>query len=442
MLLRRAQADWHGIRLGQPDWTDDSRRRSLLARASNRGQAIVKNSARTAGVAQLRLWRSALILVALILAGCGSTVSRIPYTAADAAAAGIPNMPDVRVLADVAPANFLKAVCPNFYVAVDRAAAPAYLALSGGGADGAYGAGVLNGWTASGTRPEFTVVSGVSTGAMIAPFAFLGPSYDDLLRQVYTSGVAESLVASPHPESALFGSGLFGSQPLRDLVARYLDQSMLARVAAEYAKGRCLAVVTTDLDAQRAVVWDMGRIASYGSPAALELFRDVLAASASSPVVFAPVLIDAEANGRTIQEMHVDGGVKAPVFTLPEAFLLSNARPERRLQFSIYVLINDQIDPNFRVVPDRTVEIAGQTVSAMIKGQMRSVIFRTYEFAQENGLGFNLTYLEQEAPSDGGVGFDTAHMRRIYEYGYEKARSGRCWQTSPPSPGARIAAQQ
>jgi hypothetical protein len=211
---------------------------------------------------------------------------------------------------------------------------------------------------------------------------------------------------------------------------------MLARIAAEYAKGRCLAVVTTDLDAQRAVVWDMGRIASYGSPAALELFRDVLAASASTPVVFPPVFIDAKANGRTIQEMHVDGGVTAPVFTLPEAFLLSNARPERALRLNIYVLINNDLDPDFRVVADRNVDIAGQTVSMMIKDRIRSVIFRTYEFAQENGLGFNLTYLDQVTPSDSGIGFDTAYTRRIYGYGYEKARSGRFWQTSPPSPGS------
>jgi predicted acylesterase/phospholipase RssA len=216
---------------------------------------------------------------------------------------------------------------------------------------------------------------------------------------------------------------------------------MLARVAAEYAKGRCLAVVTTDLDAQRAVVWDMGRIASYGSPAALELFRDVLTASASTPVVFPPVFIEAKANGRTLQEMHVDGGVTAPVFTLPAAFLLSNARPERRVRWNIYVLINNTLDPDFWVVPDRNVAIAGQSVSTMLKAQTRSVIFRTYEFAQENGLEFNLTYLDENGPHC-GVGFETACMRRLYEYGYAKARSGRFWQTAPPSPGPRTVAQR
>jgi hypothetical protein len=274
-------------------------------------------------------------------------------------------------------------VCPNLNLAAASAAAPTYLALSGGGADGAFGAGVLSGWTASRTRPEFTIVSGVSTGALMAPFAFLGPSYDDVLRWLYTSGIAESLVTSPNALNVLFGSSLFSSQPLRKLVARFVDRPLLARIAAEYAKGRCLAVVTTDLDAQRAVVWGMGRIASYGSPAALELFRDVLTASASSPVVFPPVFIDADANGRSIREMHVDGAVKAPVFTLPEAFLLSNVQPESGLRLNVYMLINNQIYPDFQVVPDRSTDIAVHAVSTMIKDQIRSVIFRTYEFAQE-----------------------------------------------------------
>jgi predicted acylesterase/phospholipase RssA len=169
-----------------------------------------------------------------------------------------------------------------------------YLALSGGGADGAYGAGVLNGWSAAGTRPEFSVVSGVSTGALIAPFAFLGPAYDATLRDVYTSGVAENLLNTPNIVHALFGSGLFGNTHLRGLVARYVGQDMLGAIATEHARGRRLLVVTTNLDTQRTVIWDMGRIAAIRSPQALNLFRDVLAASASIPVVFPPMLIGAE----------------------------------------------------------------------------------------------------------------------------------------------------
>jgi hypothetical protein len=386
-----------------------------------------------------RRWqRFGAILGTLVLAAC-SAAPRTPYTAAEQAAP-VPNMADVRVFADVSQSTFIKGLCPQLVAAADRAAEPAYLALSGGGNGGAYGAGVLNGWTASGTRPEFILVSGVSTGAMIAPFAFLGSSYDGLLRELYTSGITESLITSPRLEGLLSGSGLSGNERLRELVARYVDERMLARIAAEYAKGRCLAIVTTDLDAQRAVVWGMGRIASYGSPAALKLFRDVLIASAAVPVVFPPVFIDAEANGRTFREMHVDGGLTTPVFTLPAAFLLSNVRPKRPVPLDIYVLINDEIYPEFEVVPESTFAIAGRSVSAMLKTETRFAILRTYEFAQANGLGFHVTYIGADGPHC-GAGFDAACMRRLYEYGYEQARSGRFWQTRPPTPVPPVVAQ-
>jgi hypothetical protein len=389
------------------------------------------SAARARWLGAFRRRRPVLLLGALLLAGC-SSAPRTPYTAAEKATAVIPNMMGVRVSADAPVPVLLRSVCPNFIAMAARTAAPSYLALSGGGADGAYGAGVLSGWTASGTRPEFTIVSGVSTGALIAPFAFLGPSYDDALRQAYTSGEAENLLSSPSLEPLPVGSGIFGNQRLRQLVAQFVDGPFLARIAAEYAKGRCLAVVTTDLDAQRPVIWDMGRIASYGSKAALELFRDVLTASASVPVVFPPILIDADANGHRIQEMHVDGSVMAPVFTMPAAFLLGAARPERPIRLNIYILMNSAIDPDFRVVPLKNVEIAGQTVSTMIKNETRAIIYRTFEFAQQNRLGFNLTYLDEKGLSC-GVDFDTACMRRLYAYGYEKARSGHVWKTGPPA---------
>src|SRR3981081_2908338 len=265
------------------------------------------------------------------LAGC-SSLPRAPYTASDAASARVLNVNELRRYTDEPAATFLNEPPVSLH-----AGPISYLALSGGGADGAYGAGVLNGWTAAGTRPKFAVVSGGSTGALIAPFAFLGPAYDATLRDVYPSGIAESLLDTPSIVHAIFGSGLFGNTHLRELVARYVGQDMLGAIAAEHVKGRRLLIVTTNLDTQRTVIWDMGRIATIGSAQALNLFRDVLTASASIPVVFPPMLIDAEANGHRFQEMHVDGGVTAPVLTLPEAFLLRNGAPARRLRMNIYV---------------------------------------------------------------------------------------------------------
>ncbi len=321
---------------------------------------------------QLPVMPFVTLTLVFLLVGC-SSLPRTPYTASDAASARVLDLRDLRRYADEPASAFLKEIHAS-----PRAGTLNYLALSGGGADGAYGAGVLNGWTAAGTRPKFSIVSGVSTGALIAPFAFLGPAYDATLRDVYTSGVAESLLDEPSLMRALFGSGLFGNARLRELVARYVDHDMLAMIAAEHASGRRLLSVTTDLDTQRTVIWDMGRIATIGSPQALSLFRDVTAASASIPVVFPPMLIDAEANGHRFQEMHVDGGVTAPVLTLPEAFLLGSGPPARGLRMNIYILVNNKVERDFQLVPNSTTDIAARASASVTKTQTRSVLNGTF----------------------------------------------------------------
>jgi predicted acylesterase/phospholipase RssA len=367
-----------------------------------------------------------LLAVMFILAGC-SSLPRTPYTAPDAASSTVLDLSELRSYADEPASMFLK---PNVS---SRTGPLSYLALSGGGADGAYGAGVLNGWSAAGARPEFSVVSGVSTGALIAPFAFLGPAYDATLRDVYTSGIAEGLLNRPNIVHAVFGSGLFGNTHLRGRVARYVGQDMLGAIATESTKGRKLLIVTTNLDTQRTVIWDMGRIATIGSPQAVDLFRDVLAASASIPVVFPPMLIEAEANGHRFQEMHVDGGVTAPVLTLPEAFLLRNGAFARGLRMNIYVLINDKVERDFQLVPNSTIDIAARTSASVTKTQIRSVLYETYDFARRNNFGFNLTYIDRDIPSPGSSGFETSYMRSLYQYGFDKAKTGDFWANAPPS---------
>ena len=369
----------------------------------------------------------ALLAVMFILVGC-SALPRTPYTASDAASARVLDLSELRRYADEPASTFLKEANLS-----SRAGPLSVLALSGGGADGAYGAGVLNGWTAAGTRPKFSAVSGVSTGALIAPFAFLGPAYDAILRDVYTSGIAESLLDTPSILSALFGSGLFGNTRLRELVARYVDQDMLALVAAEYGKGRRLLIVTTDLDTQRTVIWDMGRIAAMGSPQALSLFRDVIAASASIPVVFPPMLIEAEANGRRFQEMHVDGGVAAPVLTLPDAFLLRDGALARGTRMNIYILINNKVERDFQLVPNSTIDIAARASASVTKAQTRSILNGTFDFARRNNSGFNLTYIDKDFPSPRSSGFDTSYMRALYQYGFDRAKTGDFWAKAPPS---------
>jgi predicted acylesterase/phospholipase RssA len=365
-----------------------------------------------------------VIVLSSLLAACASK-PREPYTAAEASTARVLDLKDLRRYADE-PASAFR---DDKMIAGPRA----YLALSGGGADGAYGAGLLNGWTDAGTRPSFSIVSGVSTGALIAPFAFLGPRYDPTLREFYTSGIAESLLDSPNPFNAIFGSGLFGNTRLRELVAQYINADFMAAVADEHAKGRMLFVVTTNLDSQRAVIWNMGRIASLRSMEALNLFRDVVAASASLPAIFPPMLVNAESNGVRFQEMHVDGGVTAPVLTLPEAYLLRNAAWGKSLDLQLYILMNNKIEPEFQVVPNRTLEIAARSSSTLVKAQTKSILYSTYDAARRNKYGFNLTYIESDRPPSPSAGFDTAYMRDLFQYGYDRARSGHAWSKSPPA---------
>ena len=357
------------------------------------------------------------------LAAC-SSLPRTPYTAADAVNSRVLDLDGLRRYADE-PVSRFKLEKDNL------ARIKTYLALSGGGADGAYGVGVLNGWTAAGNRPSFSVVSGVSTGGLIAPFAFLGSRYDDTLKEVYTSGIAESLLDDPSLMRVLFGSGLFGNKRLRELVARYVGEDILSEVARENAKGRKLLIVTTDLDTQRTVIWDMGRIAAVGTPEALQLFRDVMAASASIPLVFPPIMIDAEGQGRRFQEMHVDGGVTAPVLTLPETMLFQGRLPGNA-RMNIYILVNKKLEGNFQLVLNSTIDVASRSISAITQAQTRSVILSTYDFARRNRLGFHLSYIERDYPASENQGFDTAYMRALYQYGYDKAAAGRAWTATPP----------
>jgi predicted patatin/cPLA2 family phospholipase len=380
---------------------------------------------------------------ALALACCTS-VTRIPYTQQEQAAAVIPGIPDARIWADdPAIATVRRSVVSRI-----TAKQPIVLALSGGGADGAFGAGLLAGWSARGTRPQFTLVTGASAGALIAPFAFLGPAYDDTLRSVFATGEMANLL-QPEGLAGLFvGTGLFKSKPLRDLIARHVDAPMLAAIAREYQAGRRLYVVTTNLDAQRTTIWDMGKIAASGDPGALDLFRNVLTASASIPGVFSPVLIDVEANGRRFAEMHVDGGVTTNVLILPEAILMSgtpvfppDARPK------VYVVMNSHLAPDFEVVKASTLQTVIRSFETSVRANTRNTLLASYQFAKGRNWDFNLASIDSNYPKSDTIGFDLAYMQQLFDYGYQRARAGILWQSTPaqlklPSPSLpRVALQ-
>ena len=376
--------------------------------------------------ARLRL--AATLLLAMAVVGCASQ-GRIPYTASEARSAVPVGFDGVGIRAESLSDPVLAA---SFSPRVTGRTRFSYLALSGGGGDGAYGAGILNGWSASGQRPSFSVVSGVSTGAIIAPFAFLGPSYDSSLREIYTNGSAASLVQSPNLISGLFGSGLFGSRRLLDLVSKYLTDDMVAAIAREHQTGRRLFVLTTNIDSQHGVVWNVGAIAASGAPGSVALIRQVIAASASVPLAFSPVLIDVQADGQRFQELHVDGSVATAVFILPRQFISS--RDTHGIQGgNIYVLMNTSIEPKFSVVENKTLDITRASFETLTTQKTTDNLLATYAFAKSNGIGFNLTSIDPADDVSGAESFDTRHMRMLYEIGYQKAKAGQFWLKAPPS---------
>jgi len=305
-----------------------------------------------------------------------------------------------------------------------------YLAVSGGGDNGAFGAGLMNGWSETGTRPEFKMVTGVSTGALVAPFAFLGPGYDAALREVYTSMTPDSIYRTRGISAALFDDAMADTTPLADVIAKYADEKMFAAIAREYAEGRLLLIGTTDLDAQRPVIWNIGALAASGKPEALQLFRKILRASAAVPGVFQPVMVDVELDGRKYQEMHVDGGAIAQLFLYPPSLEANRLLKRER---HAYIIRNARLDPDYAVAERRTITIAGRAISTMLAASGQNDVLRTYFVSQRDGVDYNLAFIGTDfvAPEKKGE-FDQAYMRALYDYGYQQAKSGQEWHKVPP----------
>ena len=368
---------------------------------------------------------------AFALASC-ATFTRVPYTQQEQAAAVVPGIPDARIWADDPAVSSAR----RSVVVRVSAKQPVVLALSGGGADGAFGAGLLAGWSARGTRPQFTIVTGASAGALIAPFAFLGPTYDETLKSVFATGEMANLLQS-EGLAGLFGTGLFKTEPLRDLVARHVDAPMLEAIAREYRAGRRLYVVTTNLDAQRTAIWDMGKIAASEGPGALDLFRNVLTASASIPGVFSPMLIDVDVDGRHSAEMHVDGGVTTNVLILPEAVLVSGTPvfpPDA--QPKVYVIMNGRLAPDFELVKASTLQIVRRSFETSVRANTRNTLIAFYQFAKARDWDFNLASIDADYPKSDGISFDPAYMQQLFDYGYQRGRAGIHWQSTPAAPAS------
>jgi predicted patatin/cPLA2 family phospholipase len=309
-----------------------------------------------------------------------------------------------------------------------------FLAISGGSDDGAFGAGLLCGWSDAGTMPTFKLVTGVSTGAMIAPFAFLGRSYMDGLRAVYTTIGPRNVLKKLGIQNAVFGEALADTAPLYGLITHYVNQQMLADVASEYRRGRLLLIGTASLDAQRPVIWNVGAIAASGLPDTLELIRKVILASAAIPGAFPPVMIEVEAEGHHYQEMNVDGGVVAQSFLYPAdlGLRVDFAPAELARERHAYIIRNSRLDPEWASVNRRFLNISGRAIATMIHYIGYNDLLRIYATAKRDGVDYNLAYIEPDFPHVKHEKFDREYMKALFDSAYAKGRHGFAWRKAPP----------
>ena len=381
----------------------------------------------------------AVLIATLLMYGCASFKQRTPLPQDLSPVAQVLGISDAKFWGDEPPPHFeewvsmakaeLKARYPAMF-----GTSHSYLAISGGGAEGAFGAGLLAGWSEVGTRPEFSVVSGISTGALIAPFAFLGPDYDKKLKEVYTTSSTKDIIRKLSIVQIRSAAAAYSTKPLRKLLSNYVDQDMMEAIADEHRKGRRLFIATTNLDAGRPVIWNVGAIAASGNPNALALIHDVLVASASIPVAFPPVIIKVEAKGSQYDEMHVDGGASSQVFIVPTG--LDWSKIEEKLEVKgvprAYIIRNDRLVTDWQAVKPKIAPIAKRSISSLIRNNGYGDLYRLYLETQQAGIDFNLAYIPNEFNLKAKEHFDPQYMSQLYDLGYRMALSGYPWQKSPP----------
>lgn len=378
------------------------------------------------------------VLAALALAACSPPVPREPAAPPriDYEAAGIDGFPNVRIFYDTAQ-EVSPELLRRYLDQRLRARLPrdrfTVLALSGGGADGAFGAGFLKGWSETGERPSFDIVTGISTGALMAPHAFLGAAYDEALARFYTGTTTQDVLTFTLLSALTGGASVADTGPLRRTLEAAVTPDLVAAIAAEHRRGRRLLIGTTHMDAQRPVVWDIGAIANSGNPAAPELVRRIMLASASIPGVFPPVLFEVTVNGVRHTELHADGGVTLSIFTYPRVIALGRVAdalgvpPAGR---TFYLIRNAKLQPEYLPLELGLLPIAERAVSTLIKYQTIGNLVEIEELARRDGFAVKLAFVPDTFRMPAGDLFDPAYMRALYGLGHDLARVGYTWAPS------------
>jgi len=388
---------------------------------------------------------SIFILVAALLSGVGCALRRNPVPLDNISSAKLAGIPGVRAWGDEYSDLFQNDLVESmrqegkgdFPLNADGSTSYRALALSGGGSNGAFGAGVLCGWTQAGTRGKFKVVTGISTGSLIAPYAFLGSDYDHLLKESYTTISDKNIYTSRNILSLPWSESFKDTAPLKKLIAEQMDEDKLEEIAKLHAQGRRLYIGTTAMDAGRLMIWNMGAIASSGHPDALELFRKVLLASSSIPAAFPPVYFDVEVEGSKYDEMHSDGNTVTNVFfygfmlDLPAArkeIYGNNAPPAGG---DVYIIRDGKLEVRSEQVDRKLTKIAGRALSIYSKAGAIGDLYRIYTITQMNGIGFNYIDIPTDYKPISEKPFDQAEMNQLFNLGFEMGKSGKDWQNVP-----------
>lgn len=369
-------------------------------------------------------------LAVLLLAGCASSPPERALSEKAPSFAALPNGYDplnpTQPSALYAAVTFTPGENLTRYLERKHGHALNILSLSGGGQNGAFGAGFLIGWRESGRRPEFDIVGGVSTGALLATHALLGtPADDAILEEMYTQITKEDIYADKGVFSILSGTdSLKDTAPLLALISKYVTAETLKRVAAAYDENRLLVVGTTNVDYGQTWVWNMSLIAKAGD---LDLYRKVLLASASFPIVFPPVEIEGH--------LFVDGAARSNVVI---AGMGGTEKPNPPLYGpgNLYLIDNGRLNHPPEALRRALGDVAATTVSVMMDQSMQTALTRSYFGAQFLGYSFKMVAI----PDDVEIGkdplaFDPNQMRAAFDAGRALAMQPDPWSSAPPNLG-------
>lgn len=388
--------------------------------------------------------RFRFLTLLVVVAACAGTPKRNPLPAELFQSAQIPGMDGVREYAagnesiwnewSSMPAERMRERHPALADAEHH-----YLAISGGGANGAYGAGLLCGWTASGKRPDFVIVTGISTGALTAPFAFLGSDYDHVIKEVYTTLTTADLLQAKGLLAALSSDSIAKVDGLKAKIEQYVTEEVVDAIAAEGRRGRVLLLGTTNLDARKSMLWDITDIARTDRPERFELIRRIMLASASIPGAFPPVMFEVEANGQRYDEMHADGGTTTQVFLYPTAIDWPSVLKKLRVQGrpTAWVVRNSRLRPDYEPVDRKLLKIAAVSIDSLLRTQGIGDLYRIHDTCVRDDVAFRVTAIPDDFALVPKEPFDPAYMQQLFEVGFEAGKSGRAWSDRPPQSRTR-----